>query len=297
MIDYNPHDWRSHLFDIRGSLVRAIFYRVLLCVAWSAVVVLIHDHLAPVAIPADGHMLVGFAFSLLLVVRTNASYDRFWEGRKQWGSIVNETRNLARAASVLLAGAPEVAAGLLRWTIAFPWAVMHHLRGEKGLGPVADALLPGEAAKALATSHVPLTVARRVSEQLALARRRGLISDYVQMSLDQNVQLLTDYMGACERIHKTPLPFAYVVHLRRALILFCFTLPFALLSRFGWGTVLVTLLIAYTLFGIEEIGVEIEDPFGTDDNDLPLDRFCTTIEENLREILAALPADGKPAGI
>ena len=100
------------------------------------------------------------------------------------------------------------------------------------------------------------------------------------MALDQNVHLLTDHLGACERIHKTPLPFAYMVHLRRALILFCFTLPFALVGDFGWGTIPDTLLVAYVFFGIEEIGVEIEDPFGLDDNDLPLERLCATIERD-----------------
>jgi putative membrane protein len=103
--------------------------------------------------------------------------------------------------------------------------------------------------------------------------------------LDQNVQLLIDYLGGCERIHKTPLPFAYVVHLRRALILYCFTLPFALVESFGWGTILDTLLVAYVFFGIEEIGVEIENPFGQDDNDLPLERICATIEQNLQALL------------
>jgi putative membrane protein len=105
------------------------------------------------------------------------------------------------------------------------------------------------------------------------------------MTLDNNVQLLIDYIGACERIHKTPLPFAYVVHLRRALILYCLTLPFALIESYGWSTVIDTLLIAYILFGIEEIGVEIEDPFGKDDNDLPLEQICATIERNLLSVI------------
>jgi ion channel-forming bestrophin family protein len=105
------------------------------------------------------------------------------------------------------------------------------------------------------------------------------------VQLDQNVQLLIDYIGACERIHSTPLPYAYAVHLRRALILYCFTLPFALVARFGWDTIPATLFIAYVLFGIEEIGVEIEDPFGTDENDLPLETICNNIERNLRDVI------------
>ncbi len=293
MIDYDAHDWRSHLFDIKGSMVREIVARVLMCFLWSVAVILAWEAGArQLAISEKAHVLIGLALSLLLVFRTNASYDRFWEGRKMWGGIVNETRNLARSSSVLLADAPDLTRRLILWTAAFPYATMNVLRGGSGLGPPADELPAEEVKAALEAQHVPLAVSGRMSEQLAEARRRGLISDYQQMTLDQNVQLLIDYMGACERIHKTPLPFAYVVHLRRALLVYCFTLPFALVETYGWGTILVCLVIPYILFGVEEIGVEIEDPFGADDNDLPLERFCANIEGNLRGVAESLPVVG-----
>lgn len=282
MIVYDSHKWTDHLFDVRGSMLRQIIGRVLLFVGWSGVVVLIHEHVRPVAVPSTLHSLVGLALGLLLVFRTNASYDRFWEGRKAWGSIVNESRNLARAAQAYLpAGAPECRTVVL-WTCAFAYATMHALRGsEVRLGPSA-AQLPSYEVHAVRTAdHVPLAIARKISAALAQARDRGALSDYMLGRLDQNVQLLIDYVGACERIHRTPLPFAYVVHLRRALILYFLTLPFALLDAFGWVTVVDTLLVAYVFFGIEEIGVQIEDPFGEDDNDLPLEQICATIERNL----------------
>jgi len=292
MIDYDAHDWRKHLLDLKGSMVRQIFYRVLSCVAWSGAVVFVHERLGySLAISSQGHTLIGVALGLLLVFRTNASYDRFWEGRRLWGSIVNETRNLGRSVSVLLASDPHLAARAIAWTIAFPYATMQHLRGEDDLGPISIALPTNEVGAVQASSHPPLAVARLITLQLVEAKKRGLISDYLLLSLDQNVQLLIDYMGGCERIHKTPLPFAYVVHLRRALIAYCFTLPFALLDQFEWGTIAAVLLIAYTLFGIEEIGVQIEDPFGSDDNDLPLKDICSTIEANLRMFLCELEGE------
>lgn len=287
MIDYDPHSWRPHLLDIKGSMVRQIFYRVLTCVVWAAAVTLVHHLLMPLAISERAHLFIGIALGLLLVFRTNSSYDRFWEGRKMWGGITNESRNLGRAAAVRLADAPDLLRSLLGWATAFPWATMHLLRGTPWTGPPPDLVPPAAAVATLKAEHVPLAVARRMSELLDLARRRGVLSDYAQVALDQNIQLLVDYLGACERIHRTPLPFAYVVHLRRALIFYCFTLPFALLSVFGWWTILVTLVLAYILFGIEEIGVEIEDPFALDDNDLPLERYCSRIEANLRDILAS----------
>jgi putative membrane protein len=172
---------------------------------------------------------------------------------------------------------------------------MYQLRKEKGLGPVAIELPIEETRQAREADHPPVAVGRIITTRLVEARQRGLISEYLLVAIDQNVQLLIDYMGACERIRNTQLPFAYMVHLRRALIVYCFTLPFALVDDFGWLTVLVTLFIAYALFGIEEIGVEIEGPFGDDENDLPLESFCQTIERNMRAVLVSMEAGGSGA--
>jgi putative membrane protein len=281
MIHYDPHKWTDHLFDIRGSLVKEISGRVLLCVGWSAVVVLIHTRYTNVSIPSLLHTLVGLPLGLLLVIRTNSSYDRFWEGRKLWGGIVNEARNLIRSASVHFQKEPDLLVRLARWTAVFPWAAVKALRGEPGLGPLEKDLSPSEAREVSTAQHPALAVAVEMSRCLDEGRRRGAISDIIQTSLDQNVQQLVDYLGGCERIRKTPLPFAYVVHLRRALLLYCLTLPFALVDTFGWTTVLDVALISYTFFGIEEIGVEIEGPFGYDHNDLPLEDICETIHNNV----------------
>ncbi|HEX8201640.1 MAG TPA: bestrophin family ion channel, partial [Isosphaeraceae bacterium] len=137
MIDYDAHDWGSHLFDVQGSMLREIIGRVLACVAWSALVVWVHKFrfAETVVIPSTMHSLVGVALGLLLVFRTNASYDRFWEGRRMWGAIVNETRNLARATRVFLRDDPALLGTVVRWTIAFAYASMHSLRGRSDLGP------------------------------------------------------------------------------------------------------------------------------------------------------------------
>ncbi len=285
MIEYDSHKWTNHLLDIKGSVVRQIFWRVMLFVAWSAVVVAIHLYVRPVGVPSTVHTLIGVALGLLLVFRTNASYERFWEGRKLWGGIVNESRNLARAAAAFLSDRPALLRPIILWTAAFPYASMNSLRGVRGLGPVASQLPKDEVEEMLAAQHVPSAIARRVTTLLVKARTEGQLTDYAATYIDGNVQLLIDYIGACERIQKTPLPFAYVVHLRRALLLYCLTLPFALVESYGWSTTIDTLLIAYVLFGIEEIGVEIENPFGEDDNDLPLEQICASIEQNLLAVI------------
>lgn len=282
MVDYDPHQWRRHLLDFHGTMLREIGPRLAAITAWSAIVLSIHHYGAPVGISSAAHGLVGVALGLLLVFRTNASYDRFWEGRKLWGGIVNESRNLGRQAIVLLEPNPTLRLELLRWTMLFPFAVMQKLRGGDLAQLIGGSALPAPELDAVCKApHPALAVAVRMTVAVERARKLGLITDIQQGIVDQNVQQLVDYLGACERIHKTPLPFAYVVHLRRALLLYCVTLPFALVDAFGWVSVLGTAIITYVFFGIEEIGVEIEDPFGTDANDLPLERICDNIRKNV----------------
>ena len=286
---YDPKKWTSHLFDIEGSMVREIMGRVSLCVVWSAVVVALYqygpDAFDSLSIAESAHGLIGTSLGLLLVFRTNASYDRFWEGRKQWGGIVNETRNLARQAETWFAADRELTGSVIRWTIAYAFATMHRLRSTHEIGAAGQGLPHDEVLAIQQSGHVPLAVARKLTDLIQDARQRGLIDTIQLQSLDQNIQLLIDYCGACERIRSTPAPFAYVVHLRRALILYCLTLPLALVQRFGWETVPVTLIITYVMLGIEEIGVEIENPFNLTINDLPLETICDTIRRDLTEIL------------
>jgi putative membrane protein len=285
MTEYNPHYWWRYLLRIEGSMFREIVLRLIVPTLWCVGVVVLFDRGHKLTAPLTVHGLVGTVMGLLLVFRTNASYDRFWEGRKLWGGIVNETRNLIRAAEQPLREAKELHAQLLLWTSIYPWAVVRTLRANVGdLGPAAAQLPADEIAKVLAAKNPGVAVARQLSAVLGEARRRGLISDFVQMTLDQNVQLLVDYQGGCERIHRTPLPFSYVVHLRRLLFLYIYTLPFVLVETYGWLTLPAVFVCAFFFFGIEEIGVEIEDPFDGDANDLPLKRISAGIGETLKEM-------------
>ena len=163
MIHYDPHRWLDHFFDIRGSLVKEIGLRVGLCTLWAVAVVVFHYNIMPVNTSVLLHSLVGVALGLLLVFRTNASYDRYWEGRKLWGGIVNETRNVVRGASVHLADAPDLLDRLTWWTAIFPWAVMSTLRGETNLGPALRQLTAEERNSIEQAQHPALHVAQRMS--------------------------------------------------------------------------------------------------------------------------------------
>lgn len=295
MVEYNPKRWSPQLLAVRGSIAPKIILRVALVVFWSAVVVLIHKHVRHIEIPPTVHTLVGLALGLLLVFRTNSSYERFWEGRKSWGRIINSSRNIARTASSLLKTQRATLELILLWTAAFPYASMNSLRRTRGLGPIESRLPPAAVAEVLAAAHVPLAVAQQISLALARHRSDGTFAERCIIYLDDMVRRLVDEIGECERIQNTPLPFAYVVHLRRALVLYLTTLPFVLVDPFGWLTTLCMLLISYVLLGIDEIGVEIENPFGTDSNDLPIESFCSGVEKIILESIPPPPAAPPPA--
>lgn len=280
MIEYDPHLWRTTFFAIRGSMVRVISFRALLVTVAAFVITLLHELVVPLSVPAASavHGIVGPALGLLLVFRTNQSYDRWWEGRKLWGSMVNTCRNVARTSAVHLQKDSGRLARVLALTSQFPAATMAVLRG-KAWAP--EGLEPDDAAAVTAHNHAPTAICWRITHHLKAARDAGVLSDFVMVELDRDPHLLVDIVGACERIHKTPLPFAYVVHLRRALVIFCATLPFALLGSFGWSTVPIVMAVSYVMLGIEEIGVEIEDPFEGDDNDLPLEKITAGIQANV----------------
>jgi putative membrane protein len=263
MIRYDAHRWTDHLFDLRGSMLAVILPRALVATGLAALVAAAHHYWRPLDLSDRPHILVGAALGLLLVFRTNASYDRFWEGRRLWGSMVNLSRNLARAAAVMLHQEPALVSRVLDDVAAFPVAAMTSLRRERE------------------PADPPLGVARRLSATLHEGRDRGLLSDQAHALLENDVHGLVDCLGGCERIHRTPLPFAYMVHLRRALLIYLGTLPFALVGPLGWGAVPATLFLSYILLGIEEIGVAIEDPFGTAENDLPLEAICETIARDV----------------
>lgn len=287
MIQYDPHKWRTTFFAVRGSMLRAITARASFVTLVAAAITVFHFEVHPLKIanPLVVHGIISTAMGMLLVFRTNASYDRWWEGRKLWGAMLNTCRNMARAASVHLDNG-DALFRVLRLTQAFPAAAMAHLRGKKW---EPEHLEADDLTNIALRSHTPTAICQRITYHLDVERRAGRLNDFVFTTIDANNQQLIDIIGGCERIHKTPLPFAYVVHLRRALVIYCATLPIGLVEAFGWFAVPVTFLVAYVLLGIEEIGVEIEDPFEGDDNDLPLPAITENIQKSVGSYLPIQP--------
>jgi putative membrane protein len=287
MIEYDPKRYTAILLRVHGSVLPRIALRVVVVVA-VALAVTYADRVLGWTIPTSTtlHAIVGVALGLLLVFRTNSSYDRFWEGRIQIGAMVNNTRDLARqTASYLSASTPETREQIGHYIIALFAAIRRSLRRER-VAPEFDSLLDDGERRALAkASAPPLLIARWLSDRLAAEADAGRLSEERLRMMDGAISDLIDLWGGSERILKTPVPFAYAHHIKGFLGLFCLTVPVALIDTLGWYTPLGAALVAYGLFGIEEIGVEIEEPFGYDANDLPMDGIGETIAHNVSDIL------------
>ena len=231
--------------------------------------------------------IAGAALGLLLVLRTNAGYDRWWEARKLWGGIVNQSRNLAVSALAYGPRDPEWRAEFVRRVAAFPHAAQALLRGESAAPQLATLLGP-EAAAAERSGHPPCHVARSLAKMLREARERHGLDPHSFQQIDRERALLIDHVGACERILKTPLPLVYAIKIRRFILLFLLMLPFALMHRLGadWLVPLVTMLVAYPLLSVDRIGEELQNPFGTANlSHLPIDEIANGIEKTVLGLL------------
>jgi putative membrane protein len=289
MIDYDNKNWLALLVTLQGSVARSIAPRIAAFTVLNAFVVGLHQtgliHLKD--IPSTPWAVVGVALGLLLVFRTNTAYDRFWEGRKLWGEITNQSRYLGMGILAYLARHPDSAVvqqRLINLLTAFPVLTKHRLRQTQGWEEVKRLLSPQDQESIANAQHPPLATLSRITAILGQSAAQGLLTEQRLIMLNAGLVELTRCLGGCERIRNTPLPIAYVLHLKRFLSLFCLTISLPFVAVMGWWSVLATALVSYGFIGIEEIGVEIEDPFGDDPNDLPLDKICTTIEQNLTEL-------------
>lgn len=244
-----------------------------------------------IAVDLTPYEVAGAALSLLLVLRTNAGYDRWWEARKLWGGIVNQSRDLVVVALAHGPAERQWREDFVRWTAAFSHASRGSLRSERAV-PELIALLGNDEAKRIAAAeHMPSYVSSQIAARLASALRQEQLSGYAFLQADRDRALLIDHLGGCERIQLTPLPVAYAVKIRQFIFCFLVALPFALITRVGWLTPLIVTLVAYPILALDEIGDELQQPFSKASlNHLPLDEICAKIEKNLLALLEVEPS-------
>ncbi|KAF5842146.1 Bestrophin, RFP-TM, chloride channel-domain-containing protein [Dunaliella salina] len=243
--------------------------------------------------------LTSFAVSLLLVFRTNQSYDRWWEARKIWGGVLNRVRDIVTQAVVFIPeDEKELRIAMRNWTIAFTRTLEAHLQGKlvsRDLKSNLENVLSPKELDMVMNSQHKVVKCLSVMGEISL---QAPINSIERQMLMGNVQTFYDYLGMCERIMRTPLPLTYTRHTARFLFFWICSLPFALYGSFGWGCIPIALVISTLLLGIDEIGVQIEEPFGV----LPLDAICARAEIDMRSIVADQPEcadlvrEMKPAG-
>jgi len=278
MISYDSKNWFRLVFSYRGTVLPAVLKRL-----WWIVLIAIAVFVADVCIPEFdhlvkpfkpvGHSLLGLALGLLIVFHNNCAYDRYWEGRKLWGGLVNTSRNLARGAAAFGGDAKQIADLIAAYLLA----LKQLLRKEPDLSEIKPYISRELFEQTVVSSNPPSFIALEMSRWISVKTREGRIDTVTAQSLEQMVRALLDNQGGCERILKTPIPFAYAVHIRQMLAIYVVTLPFALVGEMGWATIPTVAVVAFGMIGIEEAGNEVEDPFGTDPNDLPLEAMCATI--------------------
>jgi len=285
--------WSRMAFQLKGSVISSIYQRVIGCGLFGVIVSILYYLKLPVSQPILGNVIPSIVLGLLLVFRTNTAYDRFWEGRKAWGSIVNTVRNLARQIWVSIDEISfedrEHKVAALRLLVAFAVTTKLHLRGEKVNSELEELMPPSKYLKLQTMNHPPLEVAFWIGDYLQQQYDRHCLNMYQLTSMQQLLNGLVDNLGSCERILRTPMPLAYAIHLKQLLLLYCILLPFQMVETLEWWTGLIVALISFTLFGIEAIGLEIENPFGYDANDLPLDAICDTMKRNIDDLISLPP--------
>ncbi len=290
----NKQKWFNTTFQIKGSVLAAIYKQVFWCGFFGFIISLLYYFELPVSEPILGSVIPSIVLGLLLVFRTNTAYERFWEGRKSWGSMVNNVRNLARQIWVSV---DEIESkdknekiAVLNLLVAFSVATKLHLRAETVNSELEELMSFSKYRKLTNMNHPALEIAFWIGDYLQKQYQRKCINSYQLSAMQELLNYLVDNLGACERILRTPMPLAYAIHLKQLLLLYCMLLPFQIVKDLQWWTGFVAALISFTLFGIEAIGLEIENPFGYDENDLPLDAICNTMKRNIDDLITLSPS-------
>lgn len=302
MIVRNKPNAFQLFFILRGSVVPLIFPQILFVTLLGAGVTAAQYYypalfpsftLAPLA-------LLGVALSLFLGFRNNASYDRWWEARKQWGQLIVDSRSLSRQVISYIDEKSEGGVGvqkrMIYLTIAFNHTLRHQLRRSDPWVDIEKYLEADDIEKLRQSKNLPDALLRLMGQKLGACRHKNLLSDFLIQSLDEHITSMAGVQAACERIQNTPLPFAYILLVQRTAYLYCFILPFGIVASQGLLTPLFCAIVAYTFFGLDALSEELEEPFGLSANDLALTAMSRSVEINLLEILGEtdLPETIKP---
>jgi len=294
--------WLRTVLTLRGSVLPHVLPLIAVFTLYSAGIVAAWQMHFPLPIRVFGELtnnvVYNLVLGLLLVFRTNSSYDRFWEGRKAWGDIVVNVRNLARTIQLCIPVQTEAESQrrqrILQMLTGFAVATKLHLREVTDNPELVPYFNADELTQLQQSRNRPLQITLWIQDYLQQEFQQERIDTVRLLELNQFLNAIIQGLTACERIRQTPIPPAYLIYLRRLILVYCLCLPLALVTQWGWWTVLVVGVVGFILFGIEELGRQIADPFGVDPNDLPLEAICTTLAENVSTIAGVNGFDSSP---
>ncbi|MDM0108152.1 bestrophin family ion channel [Variovorax sp. J22R24] len=280
-------NWLRMLFVWRGSVLPVIAPQLLATTAFAILVTVLHGRLFAWKIPLNfvPFSLIGLTLAIFLGFRNSTSYARYWEARTLWGTLLNETRTLVRQALTLADSPSSDAQRLTARLVAFVHALRHQLRMTDPAADFERLLSAEECSRLQAARYKPAMLLLMAGEWLRDRREAGQLSPPLAQAMEVPLGRLTEALGGCERIAGTPIPFTYAVIIHRTIYLYCVLLPFGLVDSIGPMTPVIVAFIAYTFFALEALGAEIEEPFGTQPNDLALDAMSAMIEATLREMM------------
>ena len=294
MVSYNPKDWFTFIFRIhKADTVNKLGPLIIGICIYSGLIAYLELEFWNLGsnsyvrkIPVM-HTLLGFAISMLLVFRTNTAYDRWWEGRKLWGQLVNNSRNLAIKLAAILPENDKTYHEFFRKTIpAFALALHRHLRLEQTRVALFDEEDDKHVFNAIDSGkHTPNQIALLMIQHANKLHKEGIITGEQLLFINAELQSFTDICGACERIKNTPIPFSYSVFIKKFIFVYVMTLPFGYVFDLGYFVIPVVAFVFYVLASLELIAEEIEDPFGGDANDVPTEKIANNIRKHVGEIL------------
>ncbi len=286
---------------MRGSILSRIRLPLLVNTVIATLVTLSHGDLlhTKITLTTIPFTLIGLPLAIFLGFRNNAAYDRYWEARKLWGELVHRSRSFSRQCQSLISNHPDpqpalahhglsdIRVRMIYRVIAFAHALRLQLRNEHDRHDLQPLLLQTEWQDITHATNAPDYLLQKIGQDLHQCLQEKRLDGCLAAVIDNTLSAMAAAAAACERIKSTPIPFSYTLLLHRTAYLYCFLLPFGLVDTIGFMTPFVVAIVAYTFFGLDALGDEIEEPFGNDDNDLPLNALCRTIEINLLESLHA----------
>lgn len=285
----NEHEYERFLksaLAFKGSVTPKVIKKVCWITIYASLISYLVYWFPSIMLPIGPFEYGGFIMGLILVFRINSGYDRWWEARKLWGNVVNQSRNLAII--IINYTNPTEQDWIIKVTnmiSALPYLMKDNLRGHTNMEYLSSSIDVDIFRQLMESKHRPMILASMIAHEFQIARNNHSLDSFAFLQAQEKIEYLIDAQGACERILKTPMPFVMAVKSRRFILFFLLMLPFAISAVSLLINPLIVGIVSYAIFSLDQIGIELQNPFSENNlSHLPLDNICKTIDNNIKEI-------------